>query len=288
MALLLIVSLVWAFSFGLIKRLTGLDSTAVAALRLATALIVFAPFLRVRGLGARQMVRLALIGALQFGIMYILYQRSYAYLRAYEVALFTITTPLFVTLIDAAVERRWRMRYLIAALLSVAGAAVVVWRSIGDAGILAGFLLLQLSNMCFAGGQVAWRAERRRLPAAYSDASVFALPFAGALATTLAVSVATTHWGAFTASREQWMIIIFLGAVASGVCFFLWNKGATQVNAGTLAAFNNAKIPLGIAASILVFGEKADIGRLVAGGALMALGVWAAGGSRELPSAPEN
>jgi drug/metabolite transporter (DMT)-like permease len=288
MALLLIVSLVWAFSFGLIKRLTGLDSTAVAALRLATALIVFAPFLRVRGLGARQMVRLALIGALQFGIMYILYQRSYAYLRAYEVALFTITTPLFVTLIDAAVERRWRMRYLIAALLSVAGAAVVVWRSIGDAGILAGFLLLQLSNMCFAGGQVAWRAERRRLPAAYSDASVFALPFAGALATTLAVSVATTHWGAFTASREQWMIIIFLGAVASGVCFFLWNKSATQVNAGTLAAFNNAKIPLGIAASILVFGEKADIGRLVAGGALMALGVWAAGGSRELPSAPEN
>jgi drug/metabolite transporter (DMT)-like permease len=278
MVLLLIVSLVWAFSFGLVKRLTGLDPAAVAALRLATALIVFLPFLKARGLGARQMARLALIGALQFGIMYILYLRSYAYLHAYEVALFTITTPLFVALIDAAVERRWRMRYLVAALLSVAGAAVVVWRSIGDAGILAGFLLLQLSNMCFAGGQVAWRAERRRLPSGVGDASVFALPFAGALATTLAVSVATTHWAAFTASREQWMIIIFLGAVASGLCFFLWNKGATQVNAGTLAAFNNAKIPLGIAASILVFGEKADIGRLVAGGALMALGVWAAGG----------
>jgi drug/metabolite transporter (DMT)-like permease len=281
MALLLIVSLVWAFSFGLVKRLPGLDSTAVAALRLATALVVFLPFLKARGLGAVQMLRLALIGALQFGIMYILYQRSYAYLKAYEVALFTITTPLFVTLIDAAVERRWRMRFLVAALLSVAGAAVVVWRSIGDAGILIGFLLLQLSNMCFAGGQIAWRAERRRLPAVYSDASVFALPFAGALATTLAVSLVTTHWGSFTASREQWMIIIFLGAVASGLCFFLWNKGATQVNAGTLAAFNNAKIPLGIAASIIVFGEKADLGRLIAGGALMATGVWAARGKRD-------
>jgi drug/metabolite transporter (DMT)-like permease len=284
MVLLLVVSIVWAFSFGLVKRLGGLDPTAVAALRLVMALIVFSPFLRPGRIGVRQMIRLALIGAVQFGIMYILYLRSYAHLHAYEVALFTITTPLFVTLIDAAVERRWRMRYLVAAVLSVAGAAVVVWRSIGDAAIIGGFLLVQLSNICFAGGQVAWRAERRRLPSGCSDASVFALPFAGALLTTLAVSLATTNWGGFSATGGQWMIVLYLGAVSSGVCFFLWNKGATQVNAGTLAAFNNAKIPLGIAASILVFGEKADIGRLLAGGALMALGVWAAGAGREPPA----
>jgi drug/metabolite transporter (DMT)-like permease len=38
MSLLLIVSLIWAFSFGLIKgRLAGLDPTAVAVLRLALA-----------------------------------------------------------------------------------------------------------------------------------------------------------------------------------------------------------------------------------------------------------
>jgi hypothetical protein len=32
------------------------------------------------------------------------------------------------------------------------------------------------------------------------------------------------------------------------------------------------------------FGEKADMPRLLAGGALMALGVWAAGGRRDEPS----
>ena len=57
-----------------------------------------------------------------------------------------------------------------------------------------------------------------------------------------------------------------------------------RVNAGALAAFNNAKIPLGIACSLLFFGETANVARLVLGGAVMALGVWAAGGSPDAPS----
>jgi drug/metabolite transporter (DMT)-like permease len=286
MLILLIVSLIWAFSFGLVKRLTGLDATAVATVRLAIAFLVFLPFFRPRRLGGGAMLRLAAVGALQFGIMYLLYLRSYAYLKAYEVALFTITTPLFVAVIDAAVERRWRNRYAGAALLSVAGAAVVVWRSIGDTGIMTGFLLVQLSNLCFAGGQVAWRKEKARLPAGTTDASVFALPFGGALLLTAAASLAQTHWAAFAPSPAQWLILAYLGAVASGVCFFLWNYGAARVNPGILAAFNNAKIPLGIAASILVFGETADLGRLILGLALMGLGVGWARMEAEPPESP--
>jgi drug/metabolite transporter (DMT)-like permease len=277
MLLLLIVSVVWAFSFGLVKRLTGLDSTAIAAVRLAISLAVFIPFLRVAKIPASSRVRLFLIGTVQFGAVYILYLRSYAYLHAYEVALFTITTPLFVALADAAVERRWRTRYAGAAALSVAGAAAIVYNSVGASGMLEGFTLVQLSNICFALGQVAWRRERKRLPADVSDASAFALPYAGALALTLVVSLFTTHWSAFQPTPTQWATIIYLGAVASGVCFFLWNVGATRVNAGTLAAFNNAKIPLGIACSLIFFGEKADVTRLLVGGGLMAIGVWVAG-----------
>ncbi len=277
MALLLAVSLVWAFSFGLIKRLSGLDPTAIAVIRLAISFAVFAPFLRVSTIARAARIRLFLIGMVQFGAVYILYLRSYAHLHAYEVALFTITTPLFVALADAAAERRWRMRYAAAAALSVAGAGEVVYSSVGDSGILAGFVLVQLSNLCFAAGQVAWRRERALLPADVSDASVFALPYAGALALTALVSLFTTRWGAFSATPAQWATMAYLGAIASGACFFLWNVGATRVNAGTLAAVNNAKIPLGIACSLLFFGETADLPRLVLGGALMALGVWIAG-----------
>jgi drug/metabolite transporter (DMT)-like permease len=276
MILLLIVSFIWAFSFGLVKRLAGLDPTAIGAARLAISLVVFLPFLRAANLGARHLAALAAIGAVQFGAVYILYLRAYAHLHAYEIALFTITTPIFVAVFDAVLERRWRMRFLAAAALSVAGAGVVLWKSIGDSAVVGGFILMQLSNICFACGQVAWRRERARLPATSSDASVFAVTYAGALALTLLVSAFITSWGQFAPTGPQWLSIAYLGAVASGLGFFLWNVGATRVNAGVLAAFNNAKIPLGIAVSIAFFGEKAELGRLVAGGALMAAGVWTA------------
>ena len=276
MIALLAVSLLWAFSFGLVKGLSGLDPTAVALLRLAVSLVVFAPLLRPAALGGAAL-RLALIGAVQFGAMYIFYIGSFAHLHAFEVALFTITTPVFVALADALLERRLAPRFFAAALLSVAGAGVVVWRSVGDTGVVGGFLLVQLSNLCFAAGQVAWRRARAAIPPGASDASLFAVPLAGALALTLVVSLFSTDWRAFAPTPAQWASIAYLGAAATGLGFFLWNLGATRVNAGTLAAFNNAKIPLGIACSVLVFREHADLPRLLAGGAVMAAGVWVAG-----------
>jgi drug/metabolite transporter (DMT)-like permease len=283
---LLVVSLIWALSFGLIKgRLAGLDPTAVAAVRLAAATALFLPFLRLGGLRAATLLRLTLVGTLQFGAMYLLYLRAYAYLAAYQVALFTIFTPLFVVLLDAAWERRWRNRYAVAAALSVLGAAAALGWSRPPGGVATGFVLVQLSNLCFALGQLAWRRERRRLPAAVSDASVFALPYAGALMLTLIVSLGTTRWGAFAPAPVQWATIAYLGLLASGAAFFWWNQGAAQVNAGTLAAVNNLKIPLGIAASLTLFGEHADLPNLLASGLLLGAAVWIA--QREAaPSSP--
>ena len=90
---LLIVSVIWAFSFGLIKKyLPGLDPNLVAFLRLALASLVFLPFLRRRELAPSLLLRLVLLGGLQFGVMYVAYLASYRYLQAYQVALFTIIT----------------------------------------------------------------------------------------------------------------------------------------------------------------------------------------------------
>ncbi len=274
---LLVVSLIWALSFGLIKgRLTGLDPTAVAAARLVGAAALFLPWLRARGLPAATVVRLTLIGAVQFGAMYVLYLRSYGYLAAYQVALFTIFTPLWVVLLDAALERRWLHRYAAAAALSVAGAAAALGWTQPKGALATGFLLVQLSNLCFAAGQIAWRRERARLPASRSDASVFALLYAGALALTLLVSLRTTTWPAFAPTPIQWATIAYLGVLASGAAFFWWNQGAAQVNAGTLAACNNLKIPLGIAAALTLFGEKADLPNLLASLLLLGAAGWIA------------
>jgi len=278
MGLLFLVSLIWAFSFGLIgRRLAGVDPTAVAVLRLALALAVFLPFFRRGGLGWSAMLRLALIGAVQFGAMYLFYLQAFRHLPSFEVALFTITTPLYLAFLDAVLERRVQGRHALAAALAVAGAGVILWRTPAAAGVLVGCLLVQASNGCFAAGQLAWRRERARQPETPGDASIFALPYAGALAVSVAWSLVATDWPSLRLTSSQGATIAYLGVLASGLCFFWWNRGARQVNVGTLAVFNNAKIPLAVACSLVFFGETAPLGRLIAGGGLMAAAVWVAG-----------
>ena len=46
-----------------------------------------------------------------------------------------------------------------------------------------------------------------------------------------------------------------MGFIASGLCFFLWNKGGTKTSVGVLATFNNAVVPLAMFASLFIFGE---------------------------------
>jgi len=285
MLYLLLASLAWAFSFGLIKdQLTALDPTAVVVLRLLCASLVFLPFLKLRQIRAAQACRLAAIGALQFGVMYILYLRAFAFLAAHEVVLFTIFTPVFVALIDTALERRWAWRHFGAALLALVGASLMLWHSLALSGIAVGFGLMQVSNLCFALGQLAWRRERARAPQ-LSEASLFALLYLGALGASLAASLVTTDWTAFHPSAAQLGIIAYLGIVASGVGFFWWNLGACRVNAGTLAVMNNAKIPIGVCVSLVFFNEHANLTRLLLSGAVMLAAValaegWAAGTGR--------
>jgi drug/metabolite transporter (DMT)-like permease len=69
-------------------------------------------------------------------------------------------------------------------------------------------------------------------------------------------------------------VLTYLGVVASGLGFFLWNKGATLCRAGTLAAFNNAVVPLAMACSLFIFGEGSGLEggailRLIIGSALI-------------------
>ena len=274
MPLLIIVSLLWAFSFGLIKRhLVGVDSTFVAAARLGLALLVFLPFLRLRGVRLRTGLGLAGIGAVQFGLMYLAYIESFRYLRAYEAALFTITTPVFVTLFADELERTLRFRALMAALLAVAGTAFVTVRSSDVQITLTGLALVQLSNAAFAVGQVVYRRLRQRTPE-LRDRDVFALLYGGAfLVAALAAAVKGVN---VSLNAAQTWTLVYLGVVASGAGFFLWNVGATRVGSGTLAVMNNAKVPLAVAVSLLFFGEQAPLPWLAASLVTLGVAVWLA------------
>ncbi len=271
MPYLLLVSLLWAFSFGLIKtHLAGVDSTFVAAVRVALALLVFLPFLRPRAVAAGTALRLVAIGSVQFGLMYLAYLAAFDVLQAYQVALLTIVTPIFVCLGDDLFERRFRWAPLVAAGLAVVGAGVIIARQPLGRAEWTGLALVQLSNLCFALGQVFYRRWKLAAPQV-RDRDIFAWLYLGAVLVTAPLAWWRTDVGvlARTLRPEGAAVLLYLGVLASGAGFFLWNRGAVRVSTATLAVMNNAKTPLGVAVSLLVFGEQTDLPRLLLGGGLV-------------------
>lgn len=269
MIYLLLTSLIWAFSFGLIKGgLSGLPSSAVAFSRLAIALLVFAPFLRTKKLNTPDVLKLLLTGAVQYGLMYVAYIHAFSFLKAYEVALFTVFTPIYVALIHDLFERKISPLPAVAALLAVVGGIIIEYDRLDSSGLFQGFLLMQAANLCFAFGQIFYRRIMANIPDEQSDLQVFGILYAGA-AITAGIATIGTDWSAFVLTTKQITILIYLGMIASGLGFFLWNFGARRTGASRLAVFNNLKIPLGILVSVLFFGETAHWLRLLAGGMLM-------------------
>ncbi len=269
MLYLLLVSLIWAFSFGLIKgNLTGLDSNFVAFTRLVISFIVFLPFLKLRNLGKKLPFKLMLTGAVQYGIMYISYIYSYQYLQAFEVALFTIFTPLYISIINDIFAKKFHVKLFLSAALAIVGAGIITYKGIDNSNLVIGFSILQISNFCFAFGQIYYRKLLKYEPE-LKDINIFGLLYFGAVIITGVFSIFTTDYSALILNSKQIYTLLYLGIVASGIGFFLWNYGARKTNAGTLAVFNNLKIPLGILVSLFVFNESTDLIKLTAGGMIV-------------------
>ena len=279
MLLLLLITLLWAFSFSLIGvYLAGqVDSYFSVLTRVLLATLVFLPLLRWRT-PPRTALTLMTIGAIQLGLMYLFYYQSFLLLSVPEVLLFTIFTPLYITLINDILARRHSLQHslwnLLIAAIAVAGAAIIRWDNLsGD--FWRGFFVVQGANLCFATGQVAYKQfmqSARERGEALLPRQTFGWFFIGASL------VATVAWAIlgkpqYPTSGLQWGILVWLGAVASGLGYFLWNKGATQVSAGTLAAMNNALIPAGLLVNLLIWNRDANLPRLFIGGAVIALAV---------------
>ncbi len=277
---LLLVSCIWAFSFGLIKTyLAGIPATFLTLLRLGLAVLIFLPLLRLRSVPKGYRLKFMTLGAIQYGLMYLLLFQAFNYLKAYEVVLFTLLTPLYIELAADLQSKRWSSLRLVSVILAILGAAVIKAEEIDSSQWWMGFLIMQGANLCFGLGQLAYRNLRKRA-AITRDHQIYALPFLGAFifASSIQALLTLPDFSLdVSISGQQFFVILYLGAIASGLGFFLWNWGAARVHSTSLlAVMNNASIPLGVIVSITVFGESADIPRLVLGSAIMLLSLFLA------------
>ncbi len=278
MGYLLFVSIVWGLSIPLVKgQLTDLNPFFLGFARMVLALPLFLPFLARRPVEAPVAWRLFGIGAVQYGFMYVCLFAAFRYLPAYQVALFTVTTPLFVALLARELTRPQLAGALGAAVLAILGAAVIQYQP-GGAGLASwkGFFLIQASNLAFAFGQVAYRSLRPRF-AERADHEVYAWLYLGAIAATLPFAAAFDGFASLARlTPSSGLTLVYLGVVASGLCFFWWNRGATRTRAATLAVFNNLKVPFAVLFAITLFGEHAPPGPLLAGALLLGAALYLA------------
>jgi drug/metabolite transporter (DMT)-like permease len=270
---LLIVSFIWAFSFGLIKtQLTGLDSALVSFIRLLISFFVFLPFLRFKNLEKSLILRLFLTGMIQYGLMYLTYIYAYRFLAAYEIALFTIFTPLYITLFNDLFSRKFHKVFFMEAFFAVLATAVIIYNRLSADGLISGFILIQISNLSFAFGQIYYKKLLKNT--LIKDSQIFALLYGGAVLLTGLAVLFTVNFSEIQITVLQIYTLLYLGVIASGLGFFLWNYGARRTNTGTLSIFNNLKIPFAITVSLLFFGEQTDILRLAVGLTILLLLMW--------------
>lgn len=242
---LIFVTIIWAFSFSIIGEfLKGVDSFLLALLRVFLAFLCFLPFMKFRGLNLAFALKISAIGAVQIGLMYAFYYQSFKFLKGYEIALFTIFTPIYITLLYDLLNRKFQILYLFSAVLAVFGAFVIKFSTISE-NFWLGFFLVQGANLCFAFGQVSYKILYQNI-ANSEQKSYFGYFFVGASLINFIMFLLFANPANFALSNLQIFIIIYLSVVASAVGYFLWNKGASEVDSGILAIMNNALIPLAV------------------------------------------
>ena len=274
MSYLISVTLLWAFSFSLIGvYLAGqVDAWFSVLMRVGLAMLVFLPFLRLNEITWQTAVKLMGIGAIQLGLMYVFYYQSFLYLSVPEVLLFTVMTPIYITLLNDAFERKFHLNFMLTALLATSGAIAIRFNTI-DANFIMGLVLVQSANLCFATGQVCYKRlmAAQQLKQSINQKAIFAWFFIGAFCVAVICYLIFGNANKLPTTELQWGVLVYLGIIASGVGFFAWNKGATLVNVGALAIMNNLLIPAGIIVNLVIWNRDADIARLVFGGSLIVL-----------------
>lgn len=256
---LIIATVCFSLSFGLIKaQLAPLDSNFVVFCRLFIAFLFFLPF--VKRQFDKKLVLSAIIGMVQFGVMYLCFIKAFKFLQGNEVALLTTTTPVFVALWSCLFGERFRFIYIVCILLSVLGAGIIVWQNLRFDLIIKGVVLMEMTNCSFALGQVLWKKY-----VGDEDAKYMASAYLGALLLVLPFMIFSFDMLSLSLSMGQILSLLYLGLVPTGIGFWLWNKGAVLVESSALAIMNNLKIPLGVMFSIFVFHEKINLSNFIIG-----------------------
>ncbi len=276
----LVTAALWGTTFVSSKILLdeGLSPAEIMALRFALAYVCILPFAprRLFADNLRDEAAMAVLGITGGSMYFLLENTALVYTHASNVAIIIASTPLLTTLAVQATgrgERAGRGLYL-CSLLSLTGVAMVVFN---------GQFILKLNpkgDLLTLGAALMWVAYSLvvlRLKDRYSSLFTTRKIFFYGVATLL-------PYFAFRPFEADWATLLrpavagnllYLGIVASLVCYWTWNLSIEKLGAirATNYLYLNPVVAMITAAAVL--GERITA-MAVAGAALILLGVWMA------------
>lgn len=249
---LILCSIIWALSFPIIKGfLFEVNPILLALIRFFIALLIFLPFAFKKISKAYIFI---IIGALQYGLMYVFYLYSFKYLKAYEIAILTTTTPLYIIIINQILNQE--KKYYLNAILVILACSIITYNTVPKNII--GILYIQISNILFALGQLLYKKYKINQNTKTSTFYIY-LGAILIISPLLYIFKVDLNISSIFSNYNTSLSILYLAVIASGLGVFLWNKGILKTNIKYLSIFNNLKIPLAVLFSYLILNEELNI-----------------------------
>lgn len=276
---LVFVMIVWGSSFTVTKvAVTGMPPIFFAFLRFSLAslimLVVF--FIRKRPPADwKQLPHLHLVGMALSGIslFYIFFNYSLKFTSASTGALLEGFIPALIAILAAIfLNEKLRSKQIIGIIISFAG-IVLLGSGKTQAGSAPNPLL---GNMLMMGAVFAWAVYTIiSKKVAHVDPVLVTcyISVAGTilLLPSLLVEMHGRAWQLPTVNG--WLAVIYLGAIASALCYLLYNTALEKLSASQVGNFLNLDPVTGAIIAIIFLHEKVTPGQL-AGCALVFTGVW--------------
>lgn len=281
----------WGLMYVISKyALATVPALPLVAMRIVISLVVLAPF-AIRAHFWRvswgQVWRLGLIGLAGYTASLSLQFIGTALTSASLGSLITSASPALVVAFATLSGERPTRRALLALAIALAGVALIVGVDIPAGLSWPGALALVGAAATWALYTQLGRSLARGIPL------VTALVWGLLLGGLAVIPLAAPQWPSLDAMRHYsltlWLEIIYLGAIAMALAFWLWNYGFAHLPADVGAVFGLAQPLVGVALGVALQGDTltplAALGGLaiIAGAALAGLG----GRAAPAPTAPE-
>ena len=269
---------VWGATFVSTKALiaAGLTPAEIFLMRFALGYLCILPLAprRLRAENRRDEAAFAAAGVCGGSLYFLLENVALEYAPASNVSLLVCTAPVWTALAAGRADRGERMtrRQAAGAALAAAGMALVVLNGRFVLHISpAGDLLALAAALSWMGYSLVIKRLGARYPASVIARKVFFYGMATILPVFAFRPFAAT--GELLARPVVWANLLFLGVVASGFCYALWNTVMRRLGAvrATNYIFFNPLVTMLTAA--LCIGERITTPAL-AGAAMILCGMW--------------